>query len=42
MAWGWPMKVQPEKEAAVAARRKAKNGMERPAMAYPEDVFSIK
>jgi hypothetical protein len=36
------MKVHPEKEAAVAASRKAKNGIDRPAMVYPLDVFSVK
>jgi hypothetical protein len=39
---GWPMKVHPENDAAVAAIRKAKKGIDRPAMAYPEEVFSVK
>jgi hypothetical protein len=36
------MKVQPENDAAVAAMRKATKGMERPAIAYPDEVFSVK
>jgi hypothetical protein len=36
------MKVHPEKEAAVEAIKKAKNGIDRPAMAYPDEVFSVK
>jgi hypothetical protein len=36
------MNVHPENEAAVAAIRNAINGMDRPAMAYPEAFFSVK
>jgi hypothetical protein len=36
------MKVHPENEAAVAAIKNAMKGMERPAIAYPAEVFSEK